>query len=88
MIFYSYEYREFGECESKLTDPKPAIWRRERNLLRHVDDAPALAHTLSFLIPLASSSSSRRGRHVCDGARVTGGGAARRIKVLPTPDVF
>ena len=83
----SFEYRDFGE--SKFTDPEPAIWRRERDLLRHVDDAPALALALSFLVPLAASSfARRRGRHICDGARVTGSGAARRIKVLSTPNAF
>ena len=82
----SFEYKDFGE--SKFTDPESAIRRRERDLLRHVDDAPALALALSFLVPLASSSSARRGRHVCNGARVAGGGAARRIKVLSTPNAF
>ena len=75
-------------ASSRLTDPEPAIWRSEGDLLGHVDDAPPLALTL-LLVPLSAASSSarrgRRGRHVRDGA---GGGAARRLKVLATPAAF
>ena len=78
-------------ASSRLTDPEPAIWRSEGDLLGHVDDAPPLALTL-LLVPLSAASSSarrgRRDRHVRDDARVAGGGAAGRLNVLATPAAF